>query len=131
MRLIDAEALEEQINERLRCCNKGSIVEACLMADIDLIKHAATITPPPNDPLTLDELRELGGQPVWISPVRDKRKIPERWMLMSGFLREDRVFLFMPPGGMVQGYPASTYGRTWLAYLRKPEKKAPREGGTA
>ena len=77
---------------------------------------------PPNPPLTLEELREMDGEPVWVVPAVVGGKIPERYMLVSDFLPENGIFLFMPPGGMTQGYKASTYGKTWLAYRRKPEE---------
>lgn len=34
-----------------------------------LIKHLPTLTPP-NKPLTLEQLREMDGQPVWDSSLR-------------------------------------------------------------
>lgn len=36
---------------------------------IDLIDNQPTLTPP-NEPLTLEQLREMDGQPVWDSSLR-------------------------------------------------------------
>ena len=33
-----------------------------------LVDHLPTLTPP-NEPLTLDELREMDGEPVWVTPL--------------------------------------------------------------
>ena len=39
------------------------------------IQHVPTLTPP-NEPLTLDELREMNGEPVWVEEV-------EHWALID------------------------------------------------
>lgn len=75
MRLIDADRLREEI-ERLKSApetvksdlfppnylfgvNVGlSMAQKCLF-------DTTTIAPPPNEPLTVDELREMDGEPVW------------------------------------------------------------------
>ena len=36
---------------------------------LDLIEKAPTFTPP-NEPLTLEELREMDGDPVWVEDVK-------------------------------------------------------------
>lgn len=43
----------------------GKLKEACRMAVSILRVRTDT---PPNDPLTLEELREMDGEPVWITP---------------------------------------------------------------
>lgn len=50
-RLIDADALSEQLNERLRCCNKGSVVEACFLVSLDMINSMPAVSLTPNDPV--------------------------------------------------------------------------------
>ena len=65
-----------------------------------------------NEPLTLDELREMDGEPVWVQSPG----IPEygRWAIVEGvgenclFLRDD--------------FTCHDYGKTWLAYRQKPEE---------
>lgn len=81
------------------------------------------VGPTPNVPLTLEELREMDGEPVWIAPVKDRGKMPERWMLAADFLPENGIYLFMPDSGMAQGYKAINYSKTWLAYRRRPEEE--------
>ena len=65
-----------------------------------------------NAPLTLDELRQMDGEPVWVQSPG----VPEygRWAIVEGvgenclFLRDD--------------FTCHDYGKTWLAYRQKPEE---------
>ena len=74
-------------------------------------------------PLTLEQLREMDGQPVWITSVKKDGKIQSRWVLYSGKSesrdRED-VYVFATTGGIAQGYKGAAYGKTWLAYDYPP-----------
>ena len=64
------------------------------------------------EPLTLDELRKMDGEPVWVQSPG----VPEygRWAIVEGagenclFLRDD--------------FTCHDYGKTWLAYRQKPEE---------
>ena len=64
-----------------------------------------------NDPLILDELRKMDGEPVWVQSPG----VPEygRWAIVEGvgenclFLRDD--------------FTCHDYGKTWLAYRHKKE----------
>ena len=57
-----------------------------------------------NEPLTLDELREMDGEPVWLVNQNGGR-----WVIMSGaYLCDSRK--------------NADYGKTWLAYRQKPEE---------
>ena len=63
------------------------------------------------EPLTLDELRKMDGEPVWVQSPG----VPEygRWAIVEGvgenclFLRDD--------------FTCHDYGKTWLAYRQKKE----------
>ena len=65
-----------------------------------------------NKSLTLDELRQMDGEPVWVQSPG----VPEygRWAIVEGvgwnclFLRDD--------------FTCHDYGKTWLAYRHKPEE---------
>lgn len=80
---------------------------------------------PPNDPLTLEDLREMDGEPVWISPVKENGKVLARWMLVSGYNPKKDIYLLAPSSNITQGYDGKSYGKTWLAYRRKLEEPAP------
>ena len=57
-----------------------------------------------NEPLTLEELRKIDGEPVWLVNQNGGR-----WVIMSGaYLWDSRK--------------NADYGKTWLAYRQKPEE---------
>lgn len=64
-----------------------------------------------NDPLTLEQLREMDGEPVWLS---------------GAALNKYDVYRGECPSGWADFYwgPLSfgSYGKTWQAYRRKPEE---------
>lgn len=72
---------------------------------------------PSNNPLTLDELRQMEGEPVWVvlpeSNVSFWALLREEWMNgMCMSTREDE-----------SAYGAfDLYGKVWLAYRRRPEE---------
>lgn len=77
----------------------------------------STLTPP-NEPLTLEELREMKGQPVWT--VTTGLDGSGRWELVCDVDYEDVLKM----ASCVDGFYAiemDTYGSTWTAYRRPPE----------
>lgn len=74
---------------------------------------------PPNAPLTLEELREMDGEPVW---VKDLWCPDEEW-------KEEWGLTYMPfPESELRVYTTirthceRNYGKRWLAYRRKPKE---------
>ena len=63
-------------------------------------------------PLTLDELRQMDGEPVWVQSPG----VPEygRWAIVEG-VGENCLFLH-------DDFTCHDYGKTWLAYRQKPEE---------
>lgn len=64
---------------------------------------------PPNEPLTLKELREMDDEPVWCCPKNDSAK--GSWMIVG-------------PNGCenITSFAIyDDYGTGWLAYRRPPE----------
>lgn len=114
MRPIDADALFDAAFEIWG--NEADGGETNLF--MEMINHAPTIAPPPNDPLTLEELREMDGEPVWVGDPYDQ--MVGRYGLVwakPGFHQE--TYNVRLVGGIVAHF--SDYGKTWLAYRRKPE----------
>ena len=70
-----------------------------------------------NDPLTLEELRGMEGKPVWVvlTPSRTWELTGSCWIIVK-WDYVDRL-AHIPYGTMFD----SDYGKTWLAYRRKPE----------
>lgn len=69
---------------------------------------------PQNDPLTLDQLREMDGEPVCIAPVDGG---PYTWMLVDTKYEVCRE----AHGGLAV---FENLGKTWVAYRHKPENGA-------
>lgn len=68
-------------------------------------------TEPPNDPLTIEELREMDGEPVWITKMDGSGGV---WMLVDA-----EYELCREAHGEMAVF--ENCGKTWLAYRRKPE----------
>ena len=79
-------------------------------------KDGRLVVLPPNDPLTPEQLREMDRKPVWIC---DPDGSDGMWALVDLEYELCRT----ATGGIAI---FDTYGKTWLAYRRKPE-----EGTTA
>ena len=63
------------------------------------------------EPMTLDELRQMDGEPVWVQSPG----VPEygRWAIVEG-VGENCLFLH-------DDFTCHDYGKTWLAYRQKKE----------
>lgn len=72
MRMIDADALQELCNRRIQdTWNSGvaPVSRAEAYADFkDDIDSMPTLTQP-NEPLPLEQLREMDGEPGWVTPL--------------------------------------------------------------
>lgn len=72
----------------------------------------------PNEPLTLEELREMDGQPVWGKSLITGK--PGEWFILR--VVEMSKTWFIACAGAEQGFgDKDTYGETWIAYRRPPE----------
>lgn len=68
-----------------------------------------------NEPLTLEELRQMDGEPVWIKLFDPDE---EFWVLRNDWVdtrNPEPMILFH-----MRWYSHADYGRTWLAYRSKP-----------
>lgn len=112
MRLIDAFAANMKLVEIYNDLTNEREKEIMRMA-MDVLKNAPTIAPPPYDPLTLSELREIKGEPVWCGPYG--------WRIcymVSDFRGYPCLEL-----GSGEAISLVGYGKSWVACRRKPEKK--------
>lgn len=67
-----------------------------------------------NDPLTLDELRGMDGEPVYIV------ENTEYWSIVNGF---DQKGAYLLSHGNPDDYGYfGLYGKTWLSYRHKPDE---------
>ena len=70
-----------------------------------------------NAPLTLEELTQMDGEPVWIKLFDPDE---EFWVLRNEWVdtrNPEPMILFR-----MRWYSHSDYGKTWLAYRQKPEE---------
>ncbi len=61
----------------------------------------------PNDPLTLEQMREMGGEPYWHVGLQED-SVPPHWNILDPFYAKH-----------IEDYG---YGKRWIAYRRKPEE---------
>lgn len=78
-------------------------------------EEISALIPPPNAPLTLEELREMDGDAVWVVPLNDFEILPANY-LVNAYAEQMVVDKF----GAYLDF--EDYGKTWLAYRRKPEE---------
>ena len=85
---------------------------------MEMINNAPTIAPPPNDPLTLEQLREMDGDPVWCCDVYDQLigRYGVVWAKPGWHQEKCNVRM----GGIMAHF--TDYGKTWRAYRRRPEE---------
>lgn len=69
----------------------------------------------PNDPLTLDELRQMEGEPVWTEI--------HGWRICYGIKSVNGILSMDVGNGTYES--VQTYGLDWLAYRRRPEEATP------
>lgn len=82
------------------------------------ITHAPPLTPP-NEPLTLDELREMDEEPVYVVP-KDKPAHCGGWCGVTVW-KCDRYSYVSLLRDTDSGWGFEKYGKTWIAYRRPPE----------
>lgn len=82
---------------------------------IDLFDNAPEFNPP-NEPLTIEQLREMDGEPVYVHNLFPaKRKFEWQWALVCKERGNAEATTYT--------YRFLDYGKTWIAYRRPPEEK--------
>mgnify|MGYP001098626866 FL=1 len=127
MRLIDAHKLSVDMEEKVFCSNGGtkfvfgySYAQVHSLPTID----PPAIALPPNDPLTLDELREMDGEPVWIEYIPSPgEETAGFWGLVSADKEDGEVFLLNSLGGSSSYEEALEDIRA--IYRRRPKEVTP------
>lgn len=73
----------------------------------------------PNEPLTLEKLREMKGEPVWL---KEGLKVGE-WAIALGC--EDLHYIYFTAWRGSMRFPIEDCGTVWLAYRRPPKEGTP------
>lgn len=103
MRLIDADELYARLMARYTAHNfddtRDMAARAAIMSCMEAVERSKTITisQPPNDPLTLEELREMNGEPVVHGRWTDKGSLSCRCSNCGG--KSPREYAFCPNCG--------------------------------
>lgn len=114
MRLIDADNLKIDMEEKAFCGDGIYKIFGYSAAQVDA---APAITSPPNAPMTLEELRGMDGEPVYIKRIGSSHPDDREWALVD---REHEICR------TAFGCKAffELYGKSWLAYRWPPEASA-------
>lgn len=94
-------------------CSHGGL--CCLYESQRTIKE--------NQPFTLDELRKMDGEPVWLhtfSPVQKKTNVAQ-WAILETVGSANATFLRAGVNSRLTKWFCN-YGERWLAYRQKPEE---------
>lgn len=116
----------EQLRQAMEACELGALtlpdqIDALMDAGKAVLKEAPTLTPP-NEALTLEQLRQMDGRPVWIVEHPDWG----HWELSADaedYIADRDQDLY----GLKHDDPAGQCGLHvlgWLAYRRPPEGEA-------
>lgn len=106
LRLIDAYTLNNELVSWYNDTEDGK-EKSILRRVMQMVIHAPTLTPP-NKPLTLEQLREMDGEPVWVEQQA-------AWGLVE--VHKNRVYII----GLDF---ESGYSLHWNIYRRPPEGEA-------
>ena len=124
IRLIDAEPIEQALfkqADKSLAKNPYDNTRICAFRKaLDLILNAPTITPPPNDPLTLEELREMDGEPVWVVELNG---YPPHWGLVYWCRKSKRNIVYVTTNN-----GASICAEAFLTVGGKIYRRRPEEG---
>lgn len=107
--------IENEIQIDVRLCTDEQVdrFQTALYMAISALRAKPT-----GDPLTLEQLREMDGEPVWVQTPG----IPQygRWVIVAGIDTNDGQKTLYCQGD----YTCRNYGQDWLAYRRPPEGEA-------
>ena len=115
-RAIDGELLELEIANIANKLAKSDAQKALMGRVMYCVEHIPTL-PPPNKPLTLEQLREMDGEPVYMVDLTGGT-LWDQWIIFERHTYDG----FIPRGGGYFG--CASYGGKWLAYRRPPEGEA-------
>lgn len=98
----------------VKCENCGCSTDKVKMYP-EAIKDWNRRPAPENKPLTLEQLRQMDGEPVWIDG-----KDYGGWTIFKASANKQ---VARCPDNVNLSYYMDGYGKTWLAYARKPEQE--------
>lgn len=119
---ITAEQAIKRIENHIRVHHIGQLPHIYIGEALDLALEALREKAEREDPkpLTIEELRQMDGEPVW---VKNKNAInyEGEWCVIQ-VLRDRLHFEALIPGIEDMWYQSSTYSKEWIAYRHKPKE---------
>ena len=120
MKLYDNDAYRDEFMEAVYNLLSGDSSNDRANQVIDLFDAAPAVETEPaplNDPLTLEELREMDGEPVFLTPIQSACTNDKQgaWALVDLNQRMCRV-----SGGGLAVF--ENCGKTWMAYRYRPQE---------
>lgn len=110
----------QSLRDHCRTMIRDEYEDGIWALDIAALDLALAALTPPNEPLTLDDLLKMDGEPVYVvfRPDNSGDK-PQFWALVSADKQHDEVYLLDSMGG------AGSYDEIWAnieaIYRRPPE----------
>ncbi len=84
----------------------------------DVIEQLAARLEPPNAPLTLEELRGMDRNWIWAERIGEYPWNIKKYVNGYGYVLEKEGYVRVIDAKFL----VSDYGKTWLAYRRRPEE---------
>lgn len=112
-------------HEAVATWNRRAQPERCEIAEyVEGCDECLFCAQPENKPLTLDELREMDGEPVWLETgeVSIGEQIFGCWEILEQVTATPVLAFWFTR--RKAGLTNINYGKTWLAYRYKPEEVA-------
>ena len=85
----------------------------------EMEKQVSDLTPPPNDPLTLEQLREMDGEPVWVVELNG---YPPHWGLVYWCQKNKRNIVYVTISNGASICAEAFIAAGGKIYRRKPEE---------
>lgn len=118
-RMIDADAAIAYLENHKKVAKEnGYILAADEDAIIKFLNEKCPTLTPPNEPLTIEQLREMDGQPVYVVPENEHSELGG-WCVIDIF-DSDEYSAALVPGVDYWSWHFTSYGDQWLAYRRPP-----------
>ena len=112
----------EQLRQAMEACDLGALslpdqIDALMDAGKAVLQEVSTLTPP-NEPLTIEQLREMDGEPVWVEFEDGSGGL---WGIVHITIFAQIVFA----NGLHCTIGERYYGKSYKVYRRPPEGEKP------
>lgn len=104
--------IENEIQIDVRLCTDKQLdrFQIALYMAISALRAEPTV-----EPLTMDQLREMDGKPVWVVPQKSEHDYCG-WCVVSASDRGDKYSCAEIPGVEYWSWSFEDYGKSWIAY---------------